>query len=120
MEPGRGPRRYVVPGIHMRSRDLYGAIEEAIGRRRPCLELPARLAVSTARVVEAVQGRLPERFRYPADLEGAELSLRDTRLDDGPARRELGITPIPFRQSIRDEIAWAVDVGHLPEKYRPA
>jgi nucleoside-diphosphate-sugar epimerase len=119
MEPGRGPRRYVVPGIHMRSQDLYGAIEQAIGRRRPHLELPARFALATAQVVEAVQSRLPERFRYPADLEGAELSLRDTHLDDGPARRDLGITPIPFAQTIRDEIAWAVDAGHLPEKYRP-
>ena len=38
---------------------------------------------------------------------------------DGPARRDLGITPIPFEQSIRDEIEWAVDAGHLPAKYRP-
>jgi len=27
--------------------------------------------------------------------------------------------PSPFDQSVRDEIAWAVDAGHLPEKYRP-
>jgi nucleoside-diphosphate-sugar epimerase len=119
MAPGHGPRRYVVPGIHMKAEDLYGAVAKAIGRRRPYVELPARLGVLTAKVIEAVQTRLPERFRVPADLEGAEMALRDTRLDDGPARRDLGITPIPFEQSIRDEIAWAVDAGHLPEKYRP-
>ena len=73
----------------------------------------------TAKVVEAVQTRLPERFHFPADLEGAEMAVRDTRLDDTPARRDLGITPIPFEQSVRDEIAWAVEAGHLPEKYRP-
>ena len=119
MEPGKGPRRYVVPGIHMRAKDLYSAIAKAIGRRRPYVELPAKLGVLTATVVEKVQTRLPERYRYPADLEGAEMSLRDTRLDDGPARRDLAITPIPFEQSIRDEIEWAVDAGHLPAKYRP-
>ncbi len=119
MEPGKGPRRYVVPGIHMTAADLYSAIAKAIGRRRPHVDLPARLGVLTAKVVEAVQTRLPERFHYPADLEGAEMAVRDTRLDDTPARRDLGITPIPFEQSIRDEIAWAVEAGHLPEKYRP-
>jgi dihydroflavonol-4-reductase len=119
MEPGRGPRRYVVPGIHMGAKELYGAVGRAIGRRRPYIELPAGLGVLTARVVEAVQTRLPERFHFPADREGAEMAVRDTRLDDAPARRDLGITPIPFEQSVRDEIAWAVDAGHLPEKYRP-
>ena len=62
-------------------------------------------------MVEAVQTRLPERFHFPADREGAEMAVRDTRLDDTPARRDLGITPIPFDQSVRDEIAWAVDAG---------
>ena len=43
MEPGKGPRRYVVPGIHMTATDLYSAIAKAIGRRRPHVDLPARL-----------------------------------------------------------------------------
>jgi hypothetical protein len=46
---------------------------------------------------EKVQSRLPDRYHYPADLEA----------------------PIPFEQSIRDEIEWAVDAGHLPARYRP-
>jgi hypothetical protein len=103
----------------MRAEDMYGAIEKAIGRRRPHVALPPAFGVWTAKLVEAVQVRLPERFHFPADREGAEMLSRDTHLDDTPARRDLGITPIPFEQSIRDEIAWAVDAGHLPEKYRP-
>jgi hypothetical protein len=70
-------------------------------------------------LLEAVQTRLPDRFHFPADSEAAEMAERDTHLDDTPARRDLGITPIPFEQSIRDEIAWAVDAGHLPKGYRP-
>ncbi len=119
MEPGRGPRRFVVPGIHMTGDDLYGAVAKAIGRRRPHLDLPAKLGLWTSKVVDAIQARLPERFHVPADSEGAELAVRDTHLDDTPARTELGITPTPFEQTIRDEITWAVDAGHLPEKYRP-
>ncbi len=119
MEKGQGPRRYVVPGIHMTGDDLYGAIAKAIGRRRPHVDVPARMGLLTSKVVDAVQARLPARFHYPADSEGAEMAVRDTHLDDGPARRDLGITPIPFEQSVRDEITWAVDAGHLPAKYRP-
>lgn len=119
VEPGRGPRRYVVPGVHMTGDDLYGAVARAIGRRRPHLDLPARVGLWSSRGVDAVQSRLPARFHYPADSEGAEMAVRDTVLDDGPARRDLGVTPIPFEQSVRDEIAWAVEAGHLPERYRP-
>jgi nucleoside-diphosphate-sugar epimerase len=119
MQPGQGPRRFVVPGIHMSGDDLYAAVAKAIGRRRPHLDLPARLGLWTSKAVDVMQARLPERLHYPADSEGAEMAVRDTVLDDSPARTELGIVPIPFEQSIRDEIEWAVDAGHLPERYRP-
>ena len=41
MQPGKGPRRYVVPGIQMTGNDLYGAVAKAIGRRRPHVDVPA-------------------------------------------------------------------------------
>jgi dihydroflavonol-4-reductase len=119
MEKGRGPRRFVVPGIHMTGDDLYAAVGKAIGRKRPHIDLPAKVGLWTSKLVDVVQARLPERLHYPADSEGAEMAVRDTELDDTPAREELGITPIPFEQSIRDEIAWAVEAGHLPARYRP-
>ena len=58
-------------------------------------------------------------MKHEIVLTRGDLTLRTLAPDDGPARRDLGITPIPFEQSIRDEIAWAVDAGHLPAKYRP-
>lgn len=119
MEPGQGPRRFVVPGHHMRAEDIYGAISGAIGRRRPHVTMPGALAVAAARLTEVVQARLPERWHYPADREGAEMSMRDTRLDDSPARQELGIEPLPLGESVRDTITWLVDAGHLPGRYRP-
>lgn len=118
--PGRGPKRYVVPGVHMTGSMLYGAIRRTIGRRRPMVEMPATIAVAVTKAVDAVQSRFPEGWvRYPADREGAELGLRNTVFDASSTTEELGVEPIPFDQSIRDTIAWMVEDGRLPEKYRP-
>lgn len=118
-QPARGPRRYVVPGHHITGPELFAAVSAAIGRRRRCVTLPPSLALASTGPIDAVQRRLPARWRFPADREGAEILVRDTRLDDTPARRELGIEPLPLLDSIRDTVAWLVDAGHLPERYRP-
>lgn len=119
LEPGRGPRRYVVPGHHATAEDVYTAVSRAIGRRRPHVALPELMAATTSRGIDVLQARLPERWRYPADHEATVLGLRDTRFDDSAARRELGIHPRPFEETIRDTIEWLVDAGHLPSRYRP-
>jgi nucleoside-diphosphate-sugar epimerase len=119
LAPGRRTRRFVVPGHHMTGDDIYGAVEKAIGRRRPFVSLPAGPVRAVSRTIESIQGHLPARFYMPADREATELALRDTQFDTTPARVELGVTPRPFDESIRDTITWLVDAGHLPERYRP-
>ena len=118
-EPGRGPRRYVVPGHHVTDREVFGAVTAALGRRRPHLGLPSTVARWSTRSIDAVQRHLPARWRYPADHEATEVNLRDTRFDTSPAERDLGVHARPFEESVRDTIAWMVDAGRLPEKYRP-
>lgn len=117
LEPGKGPRRYVVPGVAMDADLLYGTLEQLTGRRLPHVVVPKSFAVPLARVASAVQRRLPGRFHYPADVEGAELALRDTRFDDTPARSELGVVPVPFEDSLRDTTRWLVESGRLPARY---
>jgi len=119
MVAGRGPRRYVVPGHHVTGRELFGTVGAIIGRRRLLVPLPARIASTSTRAIDAVQSRLPAGWRYPADHEGAEIGPRDTRFDTSAAQRDLGVSPRPFADSIRDTISWMVDAGHLKEKYRP-
>lgn len=70
--------------------------------------------------IDAVQARLPDSWHYPADREGVELTIRDTRLDDSPARVEFDLRPRAWDDTIRDTITWLVDAGHLDERYRPA
>ncbi|HEX6074929.1 MAG TPA: NAD-dependent epimerase/dehydratase family protein [Micromonosporaceae bacterium] len=117
LKPGLGPRRYVVPGHHIDARTMYGTLAEITGRRFPHLALPGRLIGPTSRLFDALQYRLPARWRVPADHEGVELVRRDTRLDDSPARTELGIEPRPLAETFRDTVLWMVESGRLPVRY---
>lgn len=117
LEPGRGPRRYVVPGHHLDARLMYGALARVTGRRLPHAAPPEWFAVPMARLAGALQRPLPDRWRYPADAEGAELSVRATRFDDSPARTELGIEPMDFDQSLRDTVAWLVASGRVRARW---
>ncbi len=117
LEPGRGPRRYVVPGEALDAGLMYGTLERVTGRRLPHVVVPGPLGVPLARVMSLLQRPLPTRWHYPADVEGAELAVRDTRFDDTPARRDLGVVPVPFEQSLRDTTRWLVESGRLPARY---
>ncbi len=119
MEKDRGPRRFVVPGHHVTGRHLYAAVSALTGLRRPHLLLPARVAATSTRAIDALQSRLPTGWRYPADREATEVLLRDTRFDTSATERELGVTARPFTDSVRDTMAWMVEVGRLPAKYLP-
>ena len=70
LQPGRGPRRYVVPGHHMTGDDLYRIVAAAIGRRRPHLTIAAPLVPLATGPVDALHRVLPAHWRYPADRGG--------------------------------------------------
>jgi len=115
--PGKGPRRYVVPGVALDAELLFGTLRHITGRRLPCFVMPKALAVPVARATSALQRPLPSRWRYPADTEAAELAVRDTRFDDRPARTELGVDPVPFEQTMRDTVRWLVESGRLDPEH---
>jgi nucleoside-diphosphate-sugar epimerase len=116
LTPGQGPRRYVVPGHHADADLIFGTFAEVTGRRFPHLVLPGPMMGPSARLIDAVQRRLPQRWHYPADREAVEIVRRDTRLDDVPARTELGVQPRPFRQTVADTIGWLVESGRVPAR----
>lgn len=117
LEPGRGPRRYVVPGHHATGELLFATLRTVTGRRLPHLVVAPRVALRLVRAVEAVQRRLPGRLHMPTDLEGVEIVARDTRIDDGLTRTELGVQPPPFEDTVRDTVVWLVESGRMPRRY---
>lgn len=119
LEPGRGPRQVVVPGHHVDGAALFGALERVQGRRRPRVVLTGRLLRPLASLTGLLQRPLPMRWRYPAEREGIEIALRDTRFDDSVAREELGVQPRDWEQVLADSLQWLVDEGHLGSRYGP-
>lgn len=117
LEPGRGSRRYVVPGVALDAALLFGTLEQVTGRRLRYAVAPGSLALAAARVTELLQRPLPGRWHYPADVEVIELALRDTRFDTRRTRDELGVEPVPFATTMRDTTRWLVESGRLPAKY---
>jgi len=117
LEPGRGPRRYVVPGHSVDADTYFGTVETVTGRRLLRLVQPRAVVVPFARAIALLQRPLPARWHYPADPEGAEVIACSTVLDDSPARVELGVEPVPYEQSIRDTVVWLVESGRLKPKY---
>jgi nucleoside-diphosphate-sugar epimerase len=119
LERGRGPRRYVVPGHHVTGRDTFTAVAAAVGRPRPHVDLPERLAILLAKPLEPLDRVTSKRWHFPADVEGIATIACNTRFDDSPARDEFGLKPRQYDETIRDTVAWLVDSGHLPERLRP-
>jgi len=117
LQPGRGPRRYVVPGHHVDGALLYGTFAQVTGRRFPHLVLPGSVIGPATRLIDAFQRRLPQRWHYPADREGTEIVRRNTRFDDTAAREEFGIQALPFTDTIADTVRWLVRSGRVPARY---
>jgi dihydroflavonol-4-reductase len=117
LEPGRGPRRYVVPGVAVDAGTLYGTIEQVTGRRLRYVVLPLGVGLPSARLTALLQRPLPARWHYPADPEGAVVNACATTFDTRPARIELGVEPVPFEQCIRDTARWLVESGRLRPRY---
>ena len=123
-EPGRGARRYVVPGWHLDGRDLYGAVGRVTGRRRPHVEPPAPVLRGAARLIDGLNRVLPSGLHLPGDPESMELMARGTLFDTSRATEELGVVARPLDDSVRDTLVSLAEGGRLRARHlgalRPA
>jgi nucleoside-diphosphate-sugar epimerase len=111
IEPGRGVRRYVVPGHHATFRGIASDLATLTGRRLPSVSLSANALMPAARAADRLQRLVP--FRIPVSAEGLYFTACDLRFDDSRARRELGISPRPFAETLADSVRWLCRVGHI-------
>ncbi|MGX9672817.1 NAD-dependent epimerase/dehydratase family protein [Mycobacterium sp. HM-7] len=115
--PGRGPRRYVVPGHHLDGDLMHGTLHKVTGRWLPFVNTPTIVAKPFTQFAELVNKVLPDSMHLPADVETVELAARDTRFDTSRTTEELGIAARPFEETARDTLLWLIEIGALASRY---
>ena len=112
MEPGRGPRRYMITGHYIALPDLVAMLHQVTGRRGRIVAMPAGMALAAGRLADLVQRFMPGRL--PLSYEGIWISALQPHCDDSRTAKELGITPRDLPVTLKDTVQWLADQGHLP------
>jgi dihydroflavonol-4-reductase len=111
LQPGRGPRSYLVAGHYVTMPDIIRALGDVSGRRLRFVTFPAWFLAGFGRMADLVQRRL--RTRLPWSGESIWIMNCDARCDDAKTRDELRLEPRPLRETFVDTVQWLVEVGHL-------
>lgn len=111
MQPGRGPRSYMVTGHYLTMPDIIGTLGDLTGRRIRFLTFPAWFLAAFGQTADLVQRRL--RTRLPWSGESMWIVNCDARCDDSTTRHELHFEPRPLRETFADTVHWLAETGHL-------
>jgi dihydroflavonol-4-reductase len=108
---GRRGESYLLPGARLAVRTIVSLVEESVGRQGLHFHVPlwlARLAASLAPLYGRLTGTQPRFTPYSLHTitSNSEVSPRK-------ARRELGYTSRPSRESIADALRWFMEQGRL-------
>ncbi len=112
MEFGRPGRRYLLGGENLTLSGLCSLLAELTGVLPPRWKVPYRLALAVAHLSEFwsdhVTGRAPR-----ATVTGVRLARRIMHFDPSRTRAEIGFTPRPIRDSVRDAVTWLNETGQI-------
>jgi dihydroflavonol-4-reductase len=101
---GRLGERYIIANEFIHNRDFYALATAQLGNPPPRL-VPLRVAHAAAWVAERVSKLLGRRDSL-VSTDAVFLAHVFQRLDSGKARRELGWSPRPIAETVRDAVAW--------------
>jgi dihydroflavonol-4-reductase len=111
MEPGRGPRSYMVTRHYVSMPDLIRTLADLTGRRIRFVTMPRWFLALFGRSADVLQRRL--RARLPWNAEGIWAVNCAARCDDSRTRDEFALEPRPLRETFAETVRWLADVGHV-------
>ena len=114
MEPGRGPRSYLVAGHYLSVKEMQRTLGDLTGRRIPSVTMPRGFLATFGKVADWFQKRMERRL--PWTYEGIWVLNTRARCDDSRTREELGLAPRDIRETFADTVRWLVSVGSLTPK----
>jgi dihydroflavonol-4-reductase len=114
LQPGRGPRSYLVTGHYVTMPGIIRALAGLSGRRIRFVTFPAWFLAGFGRAADVVQRRL--RTRLPWSAESIWIVNCDAHCDDSKTRSEFQLEPRPLQETFADTVRWLVEVGHLTRR----
>ncbi|MEV0354737.1 SDR family NAD(P)-dependent oxidoreductase [Nocardia sp. NPDC050697] len=104
LEPGRGPRRYVITGHHVTGAELAGHLSTITGRRIRHHRVPDAALIAAGTLADRFRDRLPPALRK-LGAAGARYLVDSPPADNSAAERDLGLTFRPVRQTLEALLA---------------
>jgi nucleoside-diphosphate-sugar epimerase len=117
IEPGQGPRRFLLGGHFLTWPALGDLTDEICGVRARRLPLPRRVLLATGSLLDVVRRFV--KFDYPLTRDAAEIMATTVPTDDGPTLAATGVSLRPARETLEDTLRWLVAAGHLPASAAP-
>jgi dihydroflavonol-4-reductase len=109
---GKLGERYIIANVFVRNRDFFAMATAQAGQPGPKL-IAYPVAYGIAWVVEKIM-KLTGRKDYVVSTDAITLSNIFRELDNGKARRELGWSPRPLAETVRDTIDWFAARNNTP------
>ena len=110
MEPGRGPKRYVMFGHLLSSEELLGLLCEVTGRELKSVPVPKAVFRAWGHI-----GDLARRFGRDLVLtsEAVDYMFNCNAGDNSFVEQDTGVILRPVEQSLADTVSWMRDAGHI-------
>jgi dihydroflavonol-4-reductase len=119
MENGRERERYLLSGENISVKELLDLAAEFAGIKPPRVKVPVPVLKVLAVLMEIsskLTGRRPQLTRSAVD----EFAGKYAYADCSKAKRELGFTYRPARETVCRTVAWLLEHGFVPERRRRA
>ena len=118
LEPGRGPRRYLVAGNLCDVGRIIECGHDLTGRTFRCRAVPASLILGAAHLIDLVS-RLTRR-KMPFNLEGARIMTSGrhglSHLRQSAAEADFAFPTQTFEETMADTLHWLHATGHLTDE----
>jgi len=114
LQPGRGPRRYVVAGQSPGIRALMAQLGELTGRNLWSIPVPASMALAAGGAADWARLRLGAN---PAlSYEAPWVLAHSNKADSTATIHELGIDFTPLDTTLTDTVKWLHENGHITSR----
>lgn len=116
LQPGLGPRRYVVGGRYLTWEEWTKTLSAAVGREVPMQRMTDAEMIEMGRQLDEMRKAGP--VDIPLSEEAAVIMTAGKPTDDTAAIAELGASYRPTIDTFRDAVAWLVAEGHVAPEPR--